>query len=1091
VTAAITARPKSGPWHASWLSWSLPGSGICIAAFGLLIAAAWYAHWPALIRVGPQLPAMKLNAALCFALCGASVVLVSAGRRRTARLFAAVAGAIAVATLVEYASGRDLFVDQLLISDYLTPANSFPGRMSPLTAACFLFGTTGLALSAVNSVKPWHLASAGVLACLVVMIAAFAFGGFLAGIEAAYGWYAYTRMALHTALGLLALSLALLAWVWEVSDRHQINVARWLPLAGAVTLMAIVALLAVVSLRELRNSYQARKTSYEALVAAQSLLGDLTDTMRGMSAYVMTGQAQQLESYQRGAQAVPTALAALTTLTRNDDAQQGLDKPLAQDLSRMIDYSRRVIALRDTQGQQAAIALISTGEGQVLVKRARDSLQALTDEVHRQMLTRDIDAERNYRHTVALLVLASVVAALLLVFAQIAVSRESKRRRRIDAKLQQLSAFQAAILDSANYAITTTGLDGVLTSFNATAERWLGYASADVVGKADPSLWHDGEEMRVRAAEMAIVLGIAPTDKMGAFATYLSGGNRYEDEWIFRRRDGSRFPVWLSMAALNDSGGHTIGYLGVFEDITKRKRQDGELRLSEERFRRAFDDAPIGMALVNPVTGRWLQVNGALCEMLGYSEQQMLEKNQQGITHADDIGKDQALVADVLSGKLASYRVEMRLLRRSGEVVHVDESVSLVRGPEDVPLYFVSHFEDITQRQEIDRLKGDFIATVSHELRTPLTSIRGSLGLIAAGAMGALPEKVAPMVKIALQNCERLVLIINDILDIEKIEAGKSQLLIGRVGVAALLKQAQAMNQAYADKFDVTLILEAPSAELEVLADADRLMQVITNLLSNASKFSPPGSSVRLRALPDSVQVRFEVEDDGSGIPEEFRGRIFQKFAQAESSAGRHFGGTGLGLAISRSLIEQMGGRIHFESRRGGGTIFFVELPRAGTESASVPVVQPTETARVRTLVMAIDAAQAAEPGAGMRLLHVENDPDLRTVLQASLAGQVEVVGAGTLKAAERLLQDHVYSAVVIDPGLPDGDGLSLLDVIDRMAVPLPVVILSVTEMPGVIRQRVAAAFVKSRVSEFDVAETIMALIHDHTARTGTIHLEA
>jgi DNA-binding response OmpR family regulator len=131
------------------------------------------------------------------------------------------------------------------------------------------------------------------------------------------------------------------------------------------------------------------------------------------------------------------------------------------------------------------------------------------------------------------------------------------------------------------------------------------------------------------------------------------------------------------------------------------------------------------------------------------------------------------------------------------------------------------------------------------------------------------------------------------------------------------------------------------------------------------------------------------------------------------------------------------------------------------------------------------------EPGSLPRLLHVENDPDLRTVLQASLTGQAEVVTASTLKAGQRLLQEQVYAAVVIDPGLPDGDGLSLLDQIERMAVPPPVVILSVTEMPREVRQRVAAAFVKSRVSEFDLAETILSLIDDHTARSATIHLEA
>jgi CheY-like chemotaxis protein len=297
------------------------------------------------------------------------------------------------------------------------------------------------------------------------------------------------------------------------------------------------------------------------------------------------------------------------------------------------------------------------------------------------------------------------------------------------------------------------------------------------------------------------------------------------------------------------------------------------------------------------------------------------------------------------------------------------------------------------------------------------------------------------------------------------------------------LQQALAMNQAYADKFSVTLVLEPPAPQLQVLADPDRLMQVLTNLLSNAAKFSAAGCSVRLRALADASQVRFEVEDDGSGIPEEFRTRIFEKFAQAESSAGRHFGGTGLGLSICKSLVEQMGGRIYFESRVGGGTIFFVELPCVDAQTAALQLRQLTESSRMRTLTMDPGmareraAAPGYKPGTLPSVLHVENDVDLGTVLQASLAGRADVLTAHTLAAGRQLLQQRRFAAVVLDSELSDGSGLALLDDVDRIARRPPVVILSVTEMPLEIRRRVAAAFVKSRVSETELAQTIMAVI--------------
>ena len=856
----------------------------------------------------------------------------------------------------------------------------------------------------------------------------------------------------------------------------------WLPLAGAMALMAVVALLAAVSLRDLNNSYRLRRSSYDALVATQSLLGDLTDITRGMSRYVLTGQPDTLIPCQRAIDAIPPHLAALSTPALDHAAPAQLVKPVADDLYAVIAYAQHMILLRDTRGLQAAVELAQGGEGRVKLDQARADLQTLTDELHRLLLQHDAQSELSYRRTVAMLIAASALAALLMVFKHVGVSRERARRRRVELRLQEVTAFQTAILDSANYAITSTGLDGIVTSFNSTAERWLGYAAAEVVGSATPSLWYDSEEASARSSAMALELGTLQTPDMEESGAYPGQGERHEGEWCFRRRDNTRFPVWLSMAALKDSVGSTIGYLDVFQDITERKRQEVKLRLSEERFRRAFDDAPIGMALVNSEQREWLQVNAALCRMLGYSEAELLHRNRRGITHPEDVDKEQAAAREVLDGNSPGYQIEVRYLHHGGAVVHVNVNASLARGADGTPAYFVSQIENITQRREVERMKLEFIATVSHELRTPLTSIRGSLGLIAAGAMGELPEKVTPLVKIALQNCERLALIINDILDMEKIESGKSQLHIGAVAVEPLLQQALAMNQAYADKFSVTLVLEPPPPQLQVLADPDRLMQVLTNLLSNAAKFSAAGCDVRVRALADASHVRFEVEDDGSGIPEEFRARIFEKFAQAQSSAGSHFG-TGLGLAICKSLVEQMGGRIHFESRVGGGTIFFVELPCLDAQTAALQLKQLTESSRLRTLKLnpamarELDAAHGHQPGQLPLVLHVENDVDLGTVLKASLAGRAEVLTAQTLAAGRQLLQQRGFAAVVLDSALPDGSGLALLEEIEHSSSRPPVVILSVSEMPLEIRRRVAAAFVKSRVSEIELAQTIMAVI--------------
>jgi signal transduction histidine kinase len=242
---------------------------------------------------------------------------------------------------------------------------------------------------------------------------------------------------------------------------------------------------------------------------------------------------------------------------------------------------------------------------------------------------------------------------------------------------------------------------------------------------------------------------------------------------------------------------------------------------------------------------------------------------------------------------------------------------------------------DITERKKVDQMKNEFISTVSHELRTPLTSIRGSLGLLSGGVAGALPARARAMLDIAYNNSERLVRLINDILDIEKIESGQLDFVARPLELLPLLEQAIDANCAFGAQFDVTFKLEPAVSGIWVNADADRLMQVITNLLSNAARFSPHGQAVTITVTRHSGLIHVAVSDHGPGIPEEFRGRIFQKFAQADSSDTRQRGGTGLGLSISKAIVERLGGEIGFEAGSAIGATFFFDLPEYPIASAS------------------------------------------------------------------------------------------------------------------------------------------------------------
>lgn len=377
----------------------------------------------------------------------------------------------------------------------------------------------------------------------------------------------------------------------------------------------------------------------------------------------------------------------------------------------------------------------------------------------------------------------------------------------------------------------------------------------------------------------------------------------------------------------------------------------------------------------------------------------------------------------------------------------------------------------------VERAKREFIDTVSHELRTPLTSIRGSLGLVTSGVLGSPPEKMLAMLRIAQRNSERLVRIVNDILDIESIESGKLEIDLRDVPVAAFLRHALELSAAYGTRHEVRFVLATVPDGTQVRADPDRLMQVMTKLLSNAAKFSSPGSFVWVRYRREVDRVLIEVEDRGTGIPAGFRSRVFERFTQADSSAARRFDGTGLGLSITRELVQAMGGTIGFTTDIGRGTTFRFDLPAVATP---LPLQDPSlsDTARLRILTPA-----ALDPLAVPRVLHVEDDLDLSTVIQAALGTRVEVVSAASLRAAEDLLRREQFSLVILDPGLPDGNGLDLLERLTHgSAGPLPVLILSVTEVTQSVREKVAATLVKSRVSESEIAATILSLTYPRAA---------
>jgi CheY-like chemotaxis protein len=255
-------------------------------------------------------------------------------------------------------------------------------------------------------------------------------------------------------------------------------------------------------------------------------------------------------------------------------------------------------------------------------------------------------------------------------------------------------------------------------------------------------------------------------------------------------------------------------------------------------------------------------------------------------------------------------------------------------------------------------------------------------------------------------------------------------------------------------------------------------MQVMSDLMSNAAKFSPAGGGVQVRAVERDAHVRVAVEDHGTGIPEEFRHPVFEKFAQADSSTSRRFEGTGLGLSNTRQLLEAMGGTIGFTTVIGQGTTFHFDLPQAGQTLQLARLNAPSDTQRCRVLIFGDDSEESRERISTPRILHLENDGDLSHAIEVAITGNADVALASTLEQAEALLRESCFSLLLLDIGLPDGSGRTLLERLPSITTHrIPVVILSTSEITREVEQRVAAALVKSRVSEARIVQTILPLV--------------
>jgi len=457
--------------------------------------------------------------------------------------------------------------------------------------------------------------------------------------------------------------------------------------------------------------------------------------------------------------------------------------------------------------------------------------------------------------------------------------------------------------------------------------------------------------------------------------------------------------------------------------FSQRKHVEKELRQSEAHKSAILNSASDGIITITE-DGSIVSFNLHTEKMFGYLEIELKNKNINDLIPG---------VTQRVTEIVNRLPVEFLGVNKMGDNFPAELAVSGMKMNQKN--IFVIIVRDITERKKVEKLKNEFVSVVSHELRTPLTSIRGSLGLVLGGVVGDFSDKAKNLLDIANNNCERLLHLINDILDIEKIESGKMNFHVVPVDIAKIVKESIVSNQMYGEKFGVKIALVESVSDVLVNVDPDRMLQAMANLISNAVKFSKQGDIVEVAIRVLNHKVRVSVSDYGSGIPAEFQSRVFQKFSQADTTTTRGKGGTGLGLNITKSIIEKFGGTIDFVSEPQRKTTFYIDLPSCVEEESEK-----------------ISSEDKIDSRANKSLLVCEDDEDQAQYIKAMLESTgFDVDIAMTAREARELVGKNAYQGLLLDLILPDQDGISFIRELRShpKTKSLPIIVMSVIAKTG------------------------------------------
>ena len=690
------------------------------------------------------------------------------------------------------------------------------------------------------------------------------------------------------------------------------------------------------------------------------------------------------------------------------------------------------------------------------------------------------------------------------------IGTDNTARKQAEEALLKAGALQNAIFNSANFSSIATDANGVIQIFNVGAERMLGYTAAEVMNKITPADISDPQEVIARAAALSAELGtpIAP----GFEALVFKASRGIEDiyELTYVRKDGSRFPAVVSVTALRDVDDHggIIGYLLIGTDNTARKQVEEERMKLDQRLRdqhfytRSLIESNIDAMMTTDPRGIITDVNKQTEELTGSTRDELIGAPFKN--YFTNPARAEAGINRVLTeGKVTNYELTARA--RDGTLTVVSYNATTFHDRNRVlqgvfaaarDMTELKRFEQTLQQKNAEleaasRMKSEFLANMSHELRTPLNAIIGFSEVLADGLIGDMTEKQRGFIGDIFSSGKHLLSLINDILDLSKVEAGKMLLDLESVQVASLFANSLSIVREKAASRQIKLTMDASKDLGSLRADGRKVKQIVYNLLSNAVKFTPASGEVTLRAarvpraavgqlsgsrpgrtfpLVDSEFEEFleiSVTDTGMGITPRAMESLFKPFSQIDSGLSRKFEGTGLGLALVKLLADLHGGAVAVQSVVGEGSRFTVWLPvRAPEESARV-IAKPR-----------VPSTTATRPGDRIALV-VEDDFKSADLIRVQLEAEgFTVLHAASAEAALVLAMQQTVSLITLDIMLPNMDGWEFLGRLKQMPElkHVPVVIISIVADPSKGFALGAAAVMQKPISRQDLYESLAQL---------------